>query len=122
MATLLDHPSKFQNEAVRTFSQPHERAEMAAAGYTPTPDGGRLEMSLVDVPIIGSDRVLGLISLADYEREGAFGDGEVALLTSVAMSISIALQSARQMDETRRLFKEAEQRAAEHVEHKCEAE
>jgi len=31
MATLLDHRSKFQNEAVRTFSQPNERAEMAAA-------------------------------------------------------------------------------------------
>src|SRR3954454_13327299 len=91
----------------------NSRADLAAAGYTPAPDGGRQEMSLVDVPIIGSDRVLGLITLADYEREGAFGDAQVALLTNVAMSISIALQNARQMDETRRLFQEAEQRAAE---------
>src|SRR3954452_6462549 len=91
----------------------NSRAELAAAGYTPAPDGGRQEMSLLDVPIIGSDRVLGLISLSDFEQEGAFGDAEVALLTNVATSISIALQNARQMDETRRLFKEAEQRAAE---------
>src|SRR4051794_26141218 len=42
-------------------------AEMAAAGYRPPPDGSRQEKSLVDVPIIGSDRVLGVITLADYE-------------------------------------------------------
>ncbi len=91
----------------------NSRSEMAAAGYTAPPDGGRQEMSLVDVPIIGSDRVLGLISLCDFEREGAFGDAEVALLTNVATSINIALQNARQIDETKRLFKESEQRAAE---------
>ena len=45
-------------------------AEVLAAGYVPRVRRGRNEMSLVDVPIIGSDRVLGLISLADFEQRG----------------------------------------------------
>ncbi len=103
-----------QMAASRQAKVANSRAELVAAGYTaPPPDGSRQEKSLVDVPIVGSDRVLGLISLADYEREGAFGESEVGLLTSVAASMSIALQNARQIDETQRLFKESEQRAAE---------
>ena len=44
-------------------------AEVLAAGYVPAPDM-RNEMSLVDVPIIGSDRVLGLISLRRLRARG----------------------------------------------------
>ncbi len=87
--------------------------EMRAAGYSANMDGTLQERSLVDVPIIGSDRVLGLISLADYEHEGAFGEAEIRLLSGVAASMSIALQNARHVADTERLFKEAEQRAAE---------
>ena len=70
-------------------------------------------MSLVDVPIIGHERVLGFIGLADFEREGAFGAAEVALLTTMAATVGVALESARLFDETQRLLKESEQRAAE---------
>src|SRR5207237_693982 len=65
--------------------------------------------SIVNVPILGSDRVLGSIILTNHERESAFGEAEVRLLSTVAASMGVALQSARLRDETQRLFKESEQ-------------
>ena len=65
------------------------------------------------VPIVAGDRVLGNITLENYERENAFGEAEVRLLTTVAASMGVALENARLFDETQRLFKESEQRAAE---------
>src|SRR5207247_3809725 len=70
-------------------------------------------LSSVAVPIIGSDRVLGFIAMEDYERENAFGEAEVRLLTTVAASMGVALENARLFDETQRLLKETEQRNAE---------
>ncbi|HWZ74102.1 MAG TPA: GAF domain-containing protein [Casimicrobiaceae bacterium] len=90
----------------------NSRADFAAAGITAVP-GTDLSHSIVGVPIIGSDRVLGSIALENYERENAFGEAEIRLLTTVAASMGVALENARLFDETQRLFKESEQRAAE---------
>ena len=68
---------------------------------------------MVVVPIIGGDRVLGSIVIENYEREHAFGEAEVRLLETVAASMGVALENARLFDETQRLLKETEQRAAE---------
>ena len=65
------------------------------------------------IPIIGSDRVLGALMLDNFEQEHAFGDTEVRLLQTVAASMGVALENARLFDETQRLLKETEQRAAE---------
>src|SRR4029077_5690708 len=51
--------------------------------------------------------------LENYEREDAFGDAEVRLLSTVAASMGVALENARLFDETQRLLKETEQRPAE---------
>ena len=59
------------------------------------------------------DQARGLIDLVDIEREHAFGDSDVRLLQTLANSMSVALENARLFDETQRLFKESEQRAAE---------
>ena len=67
----------------------------------------------MQVPIVGSDRVLGGIIVENYEREYAFGESDVRLLTTVASSMGVALENARLFDETQRLLKETEQRAAE---------
>ena len=67
----------------------------------------------VFVPIIGSDRLLGAVSVENHERENAFGDSEVRLLQTVASSMGVALENARLFDETQRLLKETEQRNAE---------
>ena len=87
-------------------------AEYAAQGITTVP-GTDQSLSAVGVPILGSDRALGTIALENYERENAFGEAEVRLLTTVAASMGVALENARLFDETQRLLKETEQRNAE---------
>ena len=47
------------------------------------------------------------------DRDDAFGEAEVRLLTTVAASMGVALENARLFDETQRLLKETEQRNAE---------
>jgi GAF domain-containing protein len=86
--------------------------EAAALGVKPVA-GTDQSLCAVFVPILGSDRVLGLIVLENYEREDAFGEAEVRLLSTVAASMGVALENARLFDETQRLLKETEQRAAE---------
>ena len=69
--------------------------------------------SMVLVPIIGSAKVLGTIQLEDHERQHAFGPAQVRLLTTVAASMGVALESARNFAETQRLLKETAQQNAE---------
>jgi hypothetical protein len=69
--------------------------------------------SVVFVPIISGDRMTGSLLLENHEREHAFGESEVRLLQTVASSMGVALENARLFDETQRLLKETEQRAAE---------
>ncbi len=90
----------------------HSATDFQAAGVPLVP-GTDQSMSMVHVPIIGSDRVLGSIIVEDYEREHAFGESEVRLLQTVAASMGVALENARLLAETQRLFKESEQRSAE---------
>ena len=69
--------------------------------------------SAVYIPIVSSDRLLGIIQTENYERENAFGESELRLLTTIAASLGTALENARLFDETQRLLKETEQRNAE---------
>ena len=87
-------------------------AEMRARGLTIVP-GTDQALCMVRVPILGSDRVLGTIDIENFERENAFGASEIRLLSTVAASMGVALESARLFDETQRLLKETEQRNAE---------
>src|SRR6185436_9482548 len=88
------------------------RSEALALGVEAVP-GTDDSQSSVTVPILGSDRVIGSIILENYEREDAFGEAEVRLLSTVAASMGVALENARLFDETQRLLKETEQRNAE---------
>ena len=62
------------------------RAEQTARGMSPAP-GTDWAHSIVGVPIIGSDRVLGLLSMQNHEREYAYGEAEVRLLQTIASSL-----------------------------------
>ena len=92
----------------------NEGAAQRAAEYgmqlTP---GTEMARSMLFVPLIAGDEVRGLISLQNIDRENAFSDSDVRLLTTLASSMSVALENARLFDETERLLKETEQRAAE---------
>ncbi|MFO1398068.1 MAG: GAF domain-containing protein [Burkholderiales bacterium] len=87
-------------------------AEMLAEDTDLVP-GTDQALSFVKVPIIGGDRVLGVLDMENHEREHAFGESELRLLTTVASSMGVALENARLFDETQRLLRETEQRAAE---------
>ena len=74
---------------------------------------GELPKSVVFVPLITGNQVKGMISLQNLDHENAFPESNVGLLTTLANSMSVALESARRFDETNRLLKETEQRNAE---------
>ncbi len=87
-------------------------AEMEAAGIRLQP-GSDSSKTAIFVPIVGSDRVLGIVVVENYQREHAFSAGDVRLLQTVASGMGVALENARLFGETQRLLKETEQRAAE---------
>ncbi len=87
-------------------------AEAKALGATTIPGTDEC-LSSVRIPILGGDRVLGSIILESFEREYAYGEAEVRVLSTVAASMGVALENARLFDETQRLFKTEQQRAAE---------
>jgi signal transduction histidine kinase/CheY-like chemotaxis protein len=60
----------------------------------------------VFVPIINGERVLGSVQTQDFEREHAYSEPDILLLSTVAASLGAALENAR-------LFAETRQRAAE---------
>jgi GAF domain-containing protein len=90
----------------------NNRAEMAKWQLTVI-EGTDQSHSCVMVPIVGTGGTVGSIVLENYEREGAYGEADVRLLTTVASSMGVALENARLFDETQRLLKETEQRNAE---------
>ena len=74
---------------------------------------GEMPKSQVYIPMIAAGKVKGVISLQNLDHENAFSRSDVNLLTTLANSMSVALESARLFDETTRLLKETEQRTAE---------
>ena len=74
---------------------------------------GQHPKSAIVLPMISGGEVKGMISLQDLDKENAFSDSDISLLTTLANSMSVALESARRFDETNRLLKETEQRTAE---------
>ena len=75
--------------------------------------GEHYPKSSVFVPLVVGGQARGLIRLKNLEREHAFSDSDVRLLQTLANAMSVAIENARLFDETQRLLKEAEQRAAE---------
>ena len=80
----------------------------AASGRYGNPEvlAGEPAKSFLFVPLLVGGRAIGVISLQNLDREHAFSDSDVSLLTTLCGSLSAALQNARLLHETR-------QRAAE---------
>lgn len=75
--------------------------------------GTKLPRSYMRAPVMAGERVVGLITVDNFERADAFGDTEVRLLRVVAGAMGIALQTARLRDETTRLQDMVRRRSAE---------
>jgi GAF domain-containing protein/CheY-like chemotaxis protein len=63
---------------------------------------GEPALSVVYAPLVVGDEARGVISLQNLDREQAFSDADVRLLSTLAASLSVALENARLIDETRR--------------------
>ncbi len=68
--------------------------------------------SWLGVPIMVSDKVLGIVNIADY-REYAYNENDLRLLQTLSSNMGVAIENARLFDETQRLLKESEQHNAE---------
>ncbi len=75
--------------------------------------GTQAPKSALFVPLMVGNEARGVIDLQDLENEHSFSDGDVRLLTTLANSMSVALENARLFDETNRLLSETEQRNSE---------
>ena len=74
---------------------------------------GEAPKSVVFAPLVAGDQVRGAMSIQNVDREHAFSESDVRVLTTLAASLSVALENARLFDETRRLLAETDRRAAE---------
>jgi len=66
----------------------------------------------MNVPLMVGKEIKGMIHIANLDKENAYGDSDLRLLTTLANSMSVALENARLFDETQRLFKEAQESRA----------
>jgi signal transduction histidine kinase/CheY-like chemotaxis protein len=87
--------------------------ETAQKHGSPGVSKGLPPKSALFVPMIVGDVVRGSVSLQNVEKENAFTESDLRLLTTLTNSMSVALENARLFDETNRLLGEAKQRANE---------
>src|SRR6266496_2451322 len=108
-------PSGFRKHVIETkqLLWHNENVEQVMRAFSNDIVIGDMPKSQVYVPMIAGGEVTGVISLQNLDQEHAFSESNVSLLTTLANSMSVALESARLFDETNRLLKETEQRTAE---------
>ena len=109
---LIDHPIEimgFRKIALETREPVvinEDMEQRCIEAGNPLAIAGEPSKSSVFVPLLVGNRGTGVISLHNLDREHAFSEADVRLLTTIAGSLSVALENAR-------LFEETGQRAAE---------
>ena len=79
--------------------------EMRARGDVETVDGKPTRSSII-APLKRGEQTTGYVSVQNVEHENAFDDGDLRLLTTLASSLSVALENARLFGETQRRARE----------------
>ncbi len=69
---------------------------------------GRPSKSWLGVPMLVQDRVVGVIAVQSYEQEGAYDEGHLRVLSTIAAQAAVALENARLYQEARRRVEEME--------------
>ena len=115
--TVDPQPFIFANKILIEKKEPlfiNEGFEQFAASYGERASTtGLAPKSVIFVPMIISDVVIGSVSLQNVEKENAFSESDLQLITTLTNSMSVAIENARLFNETTRLLSETEQRAAE---------
>jgi PAS domain S-box-containing protein len=78
-----------------------ENVEELAATYDNPVLSGEMPKSVLYVPLVSGGKATGVISLQNIDREHAFTDSDQQLLETLAASLSVALENARLVHETR---------------------
>ena len=83
-------------------------------GESPTvAEGTKFTKSALYVPMVANSKVIGYVSLQNVESENAFSESDIRLLSTLANSMTSAIENARLFNETTRLLDETKQRATE---------
>ena len=88
------------------------RAEFEAIGAI-TIEGTAPSLCGMYIPLIVHDAPVGALNIESTAQEHAFSDSDLRLATTIASSLSVALENARLFDESQRLLRETEERNAE---------
>jgi PAS domain S-box-containing protein len=78
-----------------------ENLDAEAERYGSTVVAGERPKSVLFVPLVTGGKATGVISLQNLDREHAFGESDQQLLETLAGSLSVALENARLVHETR---------------------
>ncbi|HET91249.1 MAG TPA: GAF domain-containing protein, partial [Chloroflexi bacterium] len=68
--------------------------------------GVRVPLSVLGVPLIVGDEVLGMMAVRDYDNPRAYDEHSLELMTSIASPVAIALQNAQLFDNLERMVAE----------------
>src|SRR4051794_33334264 len=79
----------------------NENLDAEAERYGSYVLAGEMPKSILWVPLVSGGRATGVIALDNFDREHAFDDADERLLTTLASSLSVALENARLVHETR---------------------
>ncbi len=93
------------HEGVGSYFGTHE--EQVAAGIGGATPGTDWCLSIIGAPIRGTRRVLGMIVIENHEREHAYGEADLRVLTTIGATLGTALENARLFDETQRRERES---------------
>ncbi len=83
-----------------------ENMDAESERYGSTLLAGEAPKSVLFIPLVAGGKATGVISLQNIDREHAFDEADQQLLTTVAGSLSVALENARLVEETRQRVSE----------------
>jgi PAS domain S-box-containing protein len=78
-----------------------ENLDVESEGYGSRVVAGEMPKSVLFVPLVAGGKAAGVISLQNIDREHAFDEDDKRLLTTLAGSLTVALENARLVHETR---------------------